>query len=255
MGDTPPASLRTAVAPGWTWTPGRAPVPGAARRASAGATDSQSVKTATQGKEVGFDGNKKIKGRKRHLLVDTPGLIVAVVVTAANVDDRQGHQVQPFQCCYPSNNISVITSRHHTGRVVPSAPPSSLGKHGIRRSEAPDGISWPARLPRGMKFVPLIRAWTTDGEPDVLLQRPQAAGSSSEAQRPPPQHSAPAPRACAAPSYSSGTCVHAHHASPHGLQLSGRRHRPLWANKGDLHHGDTQQRLFCPKPSRCSREF
>jgi transposase len=57
---------------------------------SAGAIDSQSVKTATQSTEVGFDGNKKIKGRKRHLLVDTLGLIVAVVVTAANVDDRQG---------------------------------------------------------------------------------------------------------------------------------------------------------------------
>src|SRR5256885_6358873 len=57
---------------------------------SAGAIDSQSVKTATQSKEVGFDGNKKVKGRKRHLLVDTLGLIVAVVVTAANVDDRLG---------------------------------------------------------------------------------------------------------------------------------------------------------------------
>jgi putative transposase len=57
---------------------------------SAGALDSQSVKTATQSQEVGFDGNKKIKGRKRHLLVDTLGLIVAVVVTAANVDDRLG---------------------------------------------------------------------------------------------------------------------------------------------------------------------
>jgi putative transposase len=57
---------------------------------SGGAIDSQSIKTATQGIEVGFDGNKKVKGRKRHLLVDTLGLIVAVVVTAANVDDRQG---------------------------------------------------------------------------------------------------------------------------------------------------------------------
>lgn len=52
--------------------------------------DSQSIKTTTQDTDVGFDGNKKIKGRKRHILVDTLGLIVAVVVTAANTDDRQG---------------------------------------------------------------------------------------------------------------------------------------------------------------------
>jgi hypothetical protein len=57
---------------------------------SAGAIDSQSVKTATQSKEGGLDGNKKIKGRKRPLLVDTRGLIVAGVVTAANVEDRLG---------------------------------------------------------------------------------------------------------------------------------------------------------------------
>src|SRR5262245_58813436 len=57
---------------------------------SAGAIDSQSVKTATQSQDVGCDRHKKIKGRKRHLLVDTLGLIVAVVVTAAHVDDREG---------------------------------------------------------------------------------------------------------------------------------------------------------------------
>jgi putative transposase len=57
---------------------------------SAGCADSQSIKTATQGQDVGFDGHKKVKGRKRHILIDTLGLIVAVVVTAANVDDRQG---------------------------------------------------------------------------------------------------------------------------------------------------------------------
>jgi putative transposase len=57
---------------------------------SAGSVDSQSIKTATQGSAVGFDGGKKVKGRKRHLLVDTLGLIIAVVVTAANTDDRLG---------------------------------------------------------------------------------------------------------------------------------------------------------------------
>jgi len=63
---------------------GRLPEP------SACCADSQSIKTATQGEDVGFDGHKKLKGRKRHLLVDTLGLIVAVVVTAANMDDRLG---------------------------------------------------------------------------------------------------------------------------------------------------------------------
>src|SRR5438128_5225781 len=63
---------------------GRLPEP------SAGCADSQSIKTATQGTDVGFDGNKKVKGRKRHILVDTLGLIVAVVVTSASADDRVG---------------------------------------------------------------------------------------------------------------------------------------------------------------------
>ena len=57
---------------------------------SAGSIDSQSIKTATQHETIGFDGNKRIKGRKRHILVDTLGLIIAVVVTDASTDDRQG---------------------------------------------------------------------------------------------------------------------------------------------------------------------
>src|ERR1700745_2481119 len=48
---------------------------------SAGSVDSQSIKTATQATEVGFEGGKQVKGRKRHLLGDTLGLLIAVVVT------------------------------------------------------------------------------------------------------------------------------------------------------------------------------
>jgi putative transposase len=51
--------------------------------------DSQSVKTAHGGEECGFDGGKKVQGRKRHIAVDSLGLLLAVAVTAGNVDDGQ----------------------------------------------------------------------------------------------------------------------------------------------------------------------
>ncbi len=57
---------------------------------SAAILDSQSVKSAPHGGEVGYDAGKKIKGRKRHLLVDTQGFLLGVRVGPADVPDRKG---------------------------------------------------------------------------------------------------------------------------------------------------------------------
>ena len=57
---------------------------------SAAAVDSQTVKAAPTGGHRGYDGAKKINGRKRHTLVDTLGLLIVVLVTAASVSDAAG---------------------------------------------------------------------------------------------------------------------------------------------------------------------
>jgi putative transposase len=77
----------------WRNRMGKAPEPTAA------IIDAQSTRSTAQGGNTGFDAGKKVKGRKRHLVVDTLGLLLAVTVTAASVQDRDAAAEVVAQAC------------------------------------------------------------------------------------------------------------------------------------------------------------
>jgi putative transposase len=75
---------------------------------SAGSIDSQSVKTAGSADEKGFDGGKKVKGRKRTILVDTMGLLWAVCVHSAGRSDHAGLTLLAFFCASVWSCLQLI---------------------------------------------------------------------------------------------------------------------------------------------------
>ena len=77
----------------WRDRIGRQPDP------SAAIVDSQSTRSTAQGGDTGFDAGKKVKGRKRHLVVDTLGLLLAVTITSASVQDRDAAAPVVAQAC------------------------------------------------------------------------------------------------------------------------------------------------------------
>lgn len=88
---------------------------------SAGVVDAQSVRAAdTVGNESrGYDAGKKVNGRKRHIVVDTVGLLLVVMVTAASVQDRDGGKRVLERLRFQMPSVALIwADGGYAGRLV-----------------------------------------------------------------------------------------------------------------------------------------
>ena len=102
------------------------PAPGKRRQPTATIMDSQSIRTAEGGEERGYDAGKKITGRKRHLAVDTLGLIWAVVVHAACWQDHEG------------GHFVAMVLNEHCRRLKVIFADSAYARFGIARLDSSD---------------------------------------------------------------------------------------------------------------------
>jgi putative transposase len=117
--------------------------------------DSQSVKTAYGGPDVGTDGGKKVRGRKRHIAVDTLGLLLAVVVTAANVDDAWG-AAQVFAQMpgkdFPRWEVVQADTKYHNHDL----------NRWLRVHHRPYWVMVVSRPPGEKRFIPLRSRWVVE---------------------------------------------------------------------------------------------
>lgn len=131
---------------------------------TAAVIDSQSVRTSAQGGPKGFDANKKIKGRKRHLATDTLGLLLAVVVTAASVQDRDAGPLVLDAALdrYPTLAM-VYVDQGYAGRAADEMRSRDVQVEVVRRRETVWATNQLSLLPLpAVGFEILHRRWVVE---------------------------------------------------------------------------------------------
>lgn len=128
---------------------------------SAAILDAQSTRHSPQGGTSGYDAGKKVKGRKRHVLVDTLGLVLAVSVTAASVQDRDGaHPVMTDGMEKYAGISTVFVDTGYAGRCAQTI----TQQHGI----AVEVVRHPANANVGR--------WCPPNQGDLFSRQPDAKG-------------------------------------------------------------------------------